>query len=117
MLNSVVKGFGCLSSGLMQSSETIEGPVFNRSLETVYKLSANAAVEEAELEMIATLPDKEGVFANVLVHYLQEIEGDPIFGVLDLPLRPGETLASAFRDLRTRTIKVSKVCVKFRVMH
>lgn len=60
--------------------------------------------------MLATLPDKKGVFANVLVRYLQQIEGDPIFGVLDLALRRGETFATAFRALRTEEIEPSKVC-------
>lgn len=99
----------------MQSSETIEGPVFNRCVETVYKLSSNAPLEETELGMIATLPDKEGIFANVLARYIQEIKGDPLFGVLDLALKPGETLATAFRALRNKEIKLSKVCTKVSV--
>lgn len=93
----------------MQSSETIEGPLFNRCVETACRINSNTPLEEAELRMIATLPDKEGIFANVLVRYIQEIEGDPIFGVLDLTLKHGEELTTAFRALRTKN-KVSKVC-------
>ncbi len=100
--------------GLALSPEAVESPVYNRCVVTVCNLNDNNDVEEAELEEIANLPDeKEGFFYNVLRGLLEDLEGDPIFAVLDFRVEPGKnrqkTLATAFKAMREGAVPLSKV--------
>ena len=89
-------------------------------VDTVYNLSSGRKITEEMLNEIVQLPDKSGPgqFYTVLTQSLRKLEGDPIFSMLSVNLRDGESLADAFCAIENDSSEVLltsfKICVHFR---
>ena len=85
--------------------DTVEVECRELCMDSIHAISTGKVSEEG-LDAIAQLPHGSGdeMFYTVLNGFLQKLEGDPIFSMLELKLNPDETLANLFKAIEVGEI-------------
>ena len=85
--------------------DTVEVECRELCMDSIHAISTGKVSEEG-LDAIAQLPHGSGdeKFYTVLNGFLQKLEGDPIFSMLELKLNPDETLANLFKAIEVGEI-------------